>query len=282
MRLLFSTPGRESETAGARSHKNYSHTPLPNDEESPMPNTTKLSLALAAALFALPLTAFAQDEVAADEVAAEEETSIFSWNAAIASDYVFRGVSQTDEEAALQLGADLNFDSGLYVGVWASNVDFGSGGPDLEVDTYIGWNTDLTDAWNLDLMLTRYNYLGEQDGFGDGDYNEFISTLAFNETYSFTFGYTNDVYNLDDDGFYYAVAGSWELGSGVGLDVGLGRSTFASSTGFDDYTDWSVAVNRDFGWVNAALGFYGTDASGDDNFGDAGGNRFVLSLSIGG
>ncbi len=247
-------------------------------------NSTKLSLALAAALFALPMMASAQDQAfSTDEAAAEEEeASIFSWNAAIASDYVFRGVSQTDEEAAVQLGADLNFDSGFYVGVWASNVDFGAGSPDIEIDTYIGWNTDLSEAWNLDLMLNRYNYIGEADDFGDGDYNEFIAAITYAETYTFTFGYTNDVYNLDDDGFYYGAAGSWELGGGVGLDVGLGRSTFASSTGFDDYTDWTVAVNRDFGPVNAALGFYGTDASGDDNFGDTAGNRFVLSFSIGG
>jgi len=277
-RLLFSTLDRECETAKTKSKKNYSHTPLPNDEELPMKTTTKkLSLALATALFALPLTAFAQDEAAA-----EEEASIYSWNATIASDYVFRGVSQTDEEASLQLGADLNFDSGFYVGVWASNVDFGAGGPDVELDTYIGWNTDLTEVWNLDLMLNRYNYIGEQDGFGDGDYNEFITTLAYDETYSFTFGYTNDVYNLSEDGFYYGAAGSWELGSGFGLDLGVGRSTFDSSTGYDDYTDWSVAVNRDFGIVNAALGYYGTDSSGEDNFGDTAGDRIVLSFSIGG
>ena len=246
-----------------------------------MHTTTKLSLALAAALFALPLTAFAQEEAAVEEVAVEEEASIFSWNAALTSDYVFRGVSQNDEKAALQLGADLNFENGFYVGVWGSNVDFGSGGPDVEVDTYIGWNTDLSDTWNLDLMLNRYNYLGEQDGFGDGDYNEFITTLSYDETYSFTFGYTNDVYNLDDDGFYYGVAGSWMLGENVGLDVSIGHSTFGD-TGIEDYNDWSVAFNRDFGPVNAALGIYGTDSSGQDNFGDAADERVVLTLSIGG
>lgn len=240
-----------------------------------------LSLALAAALFALPLTSLAQDEVVTEEAVVEEEESIFSWNAAIASDYVFRGVSQTDEEAALSLGADLNFDNGFYVGAWGSNVDFGDGGPDVEIDTYIGWSVDLSETWNLDLMVNRYNYIGEDDDFGDGDYNEFIGTLAYDETYSLTFGYTNDVYNLDDDGFYYGIAGSWTLGYDVGLDVSFGHSTFGD-TGIEDYNDWSVSVNRDFGPVNAALGFYGTDASGDDNFGDPADNRLVLSFSIGG
>src|SRR3990167_415732 len=110
---------------------------------------------------------------------------MFSWNAALATDYMFRGVSQTDGEASLQLGADLAFDNGIYVGVWGSNVDFGAGGPDIELDTYIGWNVDLSDRWNLDLMLNRYNYIGEQDGYGSIDYNELIGILALDETWSF-------------------------------------------------------------------------------------------------
>jgi uncharacterized protein (TIGR02001 family) len=242
----------------------------------------KLSLALAAALFALPLVSFAQEEAATEEVAAEEEESIYSWNAAIASDYVFRGVSQTDEEASLQLGADLNFENGFYAGIWGSNVDFGDGSPDVEIDTYIGWNWDLSESWNLDLMLTRYNYIGEDDGFGDGDYNELIGALAWNEMVTLTVGYTNDVYGLDENGYYYNLAGSWDLGAGVGLDIGFGLSQFDEDTGIEDYNDYSISVNRDFGPVNAALGFYGTDADGDFNFGETADNRFVLTLSIGG
>lgn len=238
-----------------------------------------LSLALAAALFA-PLAATAQDEAPAEEAAAEEE-SIFSWNAAISTDYVFRGVSQTDEEASLQLGADLNFANGLYAGVWGSNVDFGDGGPDIEVDTYVGWNTDLSERWNLDLMLNRYNYLGEQDGYGDIDYNEFIGTLTLDETWGFTLGYTNDVYALSEDGFYYGLSGSWEV-FGWGLDANIGRSTFDEATGIEDYVDFGVSINRDFGPVNAALGFYGTDREGDINFGEVADNRLMLTFSIGG
>jgi uncharacterized protein (TIGR02001 family) len=244
-----------------------------------------LKLAIAAALFALPLTAFAQenpaDETTIEEATpVEEEESMFSWNAALTSDYVFRGVSQTDEEPALQLGADLAFDNGFYIGAWGSNVDFGEGSPDIELDTYIGWNHDLSDTWNLDLMLTRYNYLGEDDDFGDGDYNELIGALAYDEMLTFTVGYTNDVYNLSENAWYYAVAGSWELGGGFGLDAGIGRSTFADATEIEDYTDWQLSVNRDFGPVNIAAGWYDTDSNGEYNFGDTADGRFVLTLSI--
>lgn len=244
---------------------------------------TKLTLALAAALSLLPLTAFAQenpaDESAVEDVGAEEE-SIFSWNAALTSDYVFRGVSQTDEEPALQLGADLNFDSGFYIGAWGSNVDFGDGGPDVEIDTYIGWNHDLTDEWNLDVMLNRYNYIGEDDEFGDGDYNELITALAWNEMLTFTLGYTNDVYALGENGWYYGLGGAWEVGNGFNLGAGVGRSTFDNDTGIEDYTDWQLTIDRDFGPVNIAAGWYDTDSNGEYNFGDTADGRFVLTFSI--
>lgn len=242
-------------------------------------NHKKISLALAAALLALPMLASAQDEMAEE---AAEESSMLSWNAALTSDYLFRGVSQTDEEPALQLGADLNFDSGFYVGAWASNVDFGAGSPDIEIDTYIGWNTDISDAWNFDIQFNRYNYIGEDDDFGDGDYNELITSVTWDETVSLSYGFTNDVYGLGETGQYFGASGSWEIGHGVSLDLSLGKSTFGNDTGLEDYMDWSVGINRDFGPVNAAIGYYDTDEEGEFNFGEAASDRVVLTFSIGG
>ena len=48
-----------------------------------------------------------------------------SGNVALVSDYRFRGISQTGEDAAIQGGFDASFDTGLYIGTWASSVDFG-------------------------------------------------------------------------------------------------------------------------------------------------------------
>ncbi len=67
-----------------------------------------------------------------------------SGNVALATDYAFRGVSQTDESPALQGGFDATFgDSGFYAGTWASNINFGTGGANLELDVYGGYKTTL-------------------------------------------------------------------------------------------------------------------------------------------
>ncbi len=117
-----------------------------------------LKAAILAALLLAPAVSFAQE--------AEAESN-FSWNVGVVSDYVFRGVSQSNREIAIQGGVDYAFgDSGFYVGTWASTVDYGEvDAPDFEADFYVGYNTDLGEKFNLDLMVTRYTYYGEQNGY---------------------------------------------------------------------------------------------------------------------
>lgn len=198
-----------------------------------------------------------------------------SWNAAVTSDYRFRGVSQTDEKPALQLGVDYGFANGVYVGGWASNVDFGDS-TEAEVDTYIGWNRDLADSVNLDLQLVRYNYINEPADT-DYAYAEFIGKLTFNDQYGVELGYTNDYYNADLDSLYTAVDGSWELRNGFNLTAAAGY-TMVSGSDNDDYADFSVGVNRDFGPVNASLNYVGTDSHGKVNFGETADETVVLTI----
>ena len=69
-----------------------------------------------------------------------------SANVALTTDYVFRGFSQTDENAAIQGGFDATCGR-FYAGIWASNLDFGgattsSGATvdvaNIEIDYYAG------------------------------------------------------------------------------------------------------------------------------------------------
>lgn len=251
--------------------------------------TNKLALALAAALFALPTFAFAQDAAPAVEeamvaeeapaedkaMAAEESESDLSFNAALVSDYVFRGITQNDFSPALQVGADYNFgDSGFYVGGWGSNVDFGSAvGANIEVDLYVGYTTDFSDDWNGDVKFLRYNYLGTASGI-ELNYNELIGAVTYKEMLTFTLGYANEYFGVDSETqVYFGLAGSWEVGNGVNLTAGVARTNFDT---FTDVTDWTLGVNRDFGPVNIGLNYYDTNLSGKAS------DQVVLAFSIGG
>ena len=208
---------------------------------------TLKSLLAAAVLAALPTASFA---------------SGFNWNAALASDYLYRGIDQNDDQPAIQLGAGFAFEGGLYVGAWGSNVDFRDG-TDTEIDTFIGWAGDVADGTTLNVQLVRYNYLNEPAGV-DYAFNELITTLGVGENYSFTLGYTNDYLNLDETSLYYAVGGSWGFANDYTFGANVGYTTISGFRG--NFFDYGVNVSRDFGPVNVALGYVGTSSGAEDTF----------------
>jgi len=76
----------------------------------------------------------------------------------LASDYDFRGITQTAKDPALQASLDYAHPSGWYIGGWGSNVDFGPGDPNLEVDLYSGFTKTLDTGLSYDLGGVWYTY----------------------------------------------------------------------------------------------------------------------------
>ncbi|UDF02261.1 TorF family putative porin [Asticcacaulis sp. AND118] len=88
-----------------------------------------------------------------------------SYNIAATNNYVWRGISQSDKEAAVQGGIDYTNGS-FYAGTWASNVDFG-GDASLEVDVYAGVKPTVGN-WAFDFGAIYYAYPDEDDlNFGE-------------------------------------------------------------------------------------------------------------------
>lgn len=117
-----------------------------------MPTHKKAALVAAAAL-ALPGVALAKDPQVP-----------ISANLTFTTDYVFRGISQTNEKFAVQGGFDWeSANYGIYLGTWASNVswtsDFLAESSSAEIDAYIGWKKNWGD-WGVDLGYIHFNYPG--------------------------------------------------------------------------------------------------------------------------
>ncbi|WP_395331154.1 TorF family putative porin [Novosphingobium sp. BL-8H] len=85
-----------------------------------------------------------------------------SGSAALVTDYRFRGVSQTDKEMAVQAGATVTHESGIYVGTWGSNLSgWGTfGGSNMELDLIAGYSTEVMSGLKVDVGLTWYMYPG--------------------------------------------------------------------------------------------------------------------------
>jgi uncharacterized protein (TIGR02001 family) len=215
--------------------------------------------------------------LALSAAASQAQAQGFSGGATLTSDYVFRGLSQTDEGVALQ--GELRYDhtSGFYGGLWASNVDFGPGASGTEYDTFIGYAVPLTDNVGVDFQFVRYNYTGF-DGSSEFEYNEFLTSLTVNEIWSATLGYSTDVFASGDNGLYLGLGAAWPLTEKLSLTGGFGSYSLPDDA---DYLDWNIGLSWDASPFTLDLQFIGTDSDARDTFGAIADNRIVASVSVG-
>ncbi len=187
-----------------------------------------------------------------------------SANVALASDYVFRGFSQTKEDPALSGGFDLSLPNGLYLGTWASNVNF-EPNAHLELDLYGGWSREFDNGVGLDLGVIQYEYFDSSvaeftEVYGGVSYSLFSATLYY------------DV-NSDQDDYLVAELGvSKDLGP-VAATATLGL--FEPDEGSGDYNYWSIGVSKELGEFGFDLSYHDTDVDNDENAD----GRVVLTVS---
>ncbi len=200
-----------------------------------------------------------------------------SGSATLATDYVFRGVSQTSEKGAVQAGLDLAFDNGAYIGTWGSNVDFGSE-VTTEMDFFAGYAFDVAEGVTLDLSYIYFYYAGNESAL---NYSEYVASLSVSDV-SFTLVYSPDYFGSDENALVYNIDYSLSLSENVSLDFHIGYTDTESEalgTDEDSYIDYLAGINYDWSGTTFTLAVAGTDADEDENFGDAGEARAVFSVS---
>jgi uncharacterized protein (TIGR02001 family) len=99
---------------------------------------------------------------------AQESAHTLTSNLGLYSQYVFRGLAQTNERPAIQGGADYAHTSGFYAGTWLSNVswfsDTNAGNSNsLEWDLYGGFRKSWDSGFSADVGYLRYEYPGSYD-----------------------------------------------------------------------------------------------------------------------
>ncbi|MCY4655820.1 MAG: TorF family putative porin [Gammaproteobacteria bacterium] len=204
-----------------------------------------------------------------------EEDSGFSANVTLASDYSFRGWSQTTRDPAIQGGFDYDFGNGFSIGTWGSNINFGAS-TTMEWDLYMGFGGSMNESTEWSASLIRFEYPSEGDAL---DYIELHLNFAISDL-SFGIAYSPDYLGDGGPTFFYPNAGySMSLGESAALDVGIGMSMTDEDSFFadgeDSYIDYSATVTVPFEGLDLAFGLVGTnlDSGGDTD------PRLVLSLS---
>ncbi|MAK63694.1 MAG: hypothetical protein CMF75_02955 [Maricaulis sp.] len=184
-------------------------------------------------------------------------------NVALTSNYVFRGVTQSDDGAAISGGFDLSTEAGFYVGVWGSSVDF-SDETTMELDVYAGYGWEAY-GWGFDTGVIYYGYPDSPDGqnfveFYGGVSREF-GPIAWDASAAFS----PEFYGEIGEGLYLSTGAAVEVGP-VTVDARVGSSSFDDLPAAD-YEDYQVGVSgtilENVGWD---LRYYKATNGGDDGF----------------
>ena len=180
---------------------------------------------------------------------AQDDAGHLSYNIAVTSNYVWRGVTQTDDKAALQGGVD--YKNGMfYAGVWGSNVDFayGDGNADTELDLYMGLTPTIGD-FAFDIGAIAYTYPGSG---GDP-----ISELKLGVSHSMGKGTIGAVVYLDSEELqdpYYEVNASYPLTDKWSVSGALGNYEMYGYT--TKNIGFTYAINSTLGldlrWADAS------------------------------
>ncbi len=193
-----------------------------------------------------------------------------AFNVSAVSDYRYRGISQTRLKPAVQGGLDFSA-GGLYLGAWASTIKWiedARGDAKLELDLYGGYKGEIAKDWAYDVGALVYAYPSavtpawSATPYANPNTTELYGALTFGPV---TTKYSHSVTNLfgnpgSKNSYYFEVSASFDMGGGILLAPHVGYQKVAK-TANASYTDYALAVSKDFSGLVASATLVGTDAN---------------------
>jgi len=193
----------------------------------------------------------------AQEAAAPEHQ--ISYNAALTSEYRYRGLSQSRLDPALQGGADYTHNpSGFYAGTWLSTIkwtkDLGGDG-DVEVDLYAGKRGQITPEISYDVGGLYYWY-PSNDLNPNANTFELYGQVGYGPAYIKYSHSTTNLFGTPNS----KQSGYLDLGAnvpltvmeGLVLNLHVGRQRVENNSQFS-YTDYKVGLTKDLGFASVSL-----------------------------
>lgn len=198
----------------------------------------------------------------------------------LGSDYRNRGLSQTGEDASVQIGIDYQHDSGFFAGGWVANVEFAaeqrirSDPRDLEFDYYAGYQRQLDD-WSLTGTLVHYSFPGASVSY---DYSEVFGNIGYRERIFLNISYTDSLLSHNQSALNYELSVALPLPWSMELGAALGSFESDDVVG-GDFAHWHLGVSKLVGRLVLDLRYHDTDYDFVTHLGDPASERWVFSLS---
>lgn len=223
-----------------------------------------------------PLVAEASDE--------SRRAFELSVNAALVSDYQFRGISQSDENFAFQGGFDARHDSGLHAGIWASGVDFNDQDQaNIEIDLVTGFGGELDNGLSYDFGGIYYAYPGARNSL-NYDFWEAYGSLSYEAEWGWSglvAHYSPDYFGGSGDAQYVSASLGTDLPYDFNVEAQAGYQAIDDNAAFgtDDYWNWSLTFGYSYDSLDMFVAYQDTNLSEPSYCADGCETRLIFGLS---
>ncbi len=216
------------------------------------------------------LAAAALLAVAALPAAAQTIPGAVTGLATLATDYTFRGISQTDNDPAIQAGLEYGAEVGSvapYLGIWGSNVNFTDA--NIELDVTGGVRGKIGEiGWDLGFVYYAYPSARSSLNY---DFFEIAAKLSYDfGMAALTLGanYSTDYFGGSGDALYLQANVDVPLPWGLVASGHLGHQSIDRNAvfGAPDYFDWSLGVTKEVLGLTLGLSYVDTDLSKSECF----------------
>jgi uncharacterized protein (TIGR02001 family) len=209
-----------------------------------------------------------------------------SGSVALTSDYLFRGISQSAENMAVQGSFTVSHDSGMYFSAWGSSISTEATGvassSGLEVDTLLGYGFESAGV-AYDVGVMRYNYPGaDRKPTTTMSYNEVYASAAY-EGAKVGVAYSDDYFAETGKFFYIYADYGMDVAENLSASVHVGWNKF-DEPGFlggtsDAYFDYKVGLSTELKGIGLEAAYIGSDSIAEATYGENAEGRVVFTAS---
>ena len=182
----------------------------------------------------------------------------FGGDAAVTTDYIYRGYSETNNKGAVQLDLHASLQTGTFAGVWTSTLnDKYRPYAKFDVEEYIGQRFDLSSEWNTSITATNYQYVGGNQ-FYSSDYQQIMASISYLDRWTLAFSAIPNMVRYWGWPYFHTArypaydvetSGQWEIANGFFVTGGAGYYLF---TGTDSAEFRSPSIGYVYGNVGLA------------------------------
>ncbi|PCJ46962.1 MAG: hypothetical protein COA99_01785 [Moraxellaceae bacterium] len=209
-----------------------------------------------AALSAVPITS-------SSTISSHKINGYIGWR----SDYVYRGVTLSQNQPSIQASLQYNHVSGAFINGWVSQTKVKQArGPEGESNLSLGYKLNIDIDWSSYCMATHYSFIGGKLGF-DSEFYEYVCGVNYQDRIQFNIAYSDNSYGLNFHSTLYEVRHTYPLTPTLSYSTHIGHWDISDFVG-SAYDFIHTGLQHTYHQFNSYIFYHWASSVATDTYGD--------------